>query len=1404
MSVDKPDAAGHLLIGEHGATDGPTALGRKRKSPDDDASPGSGKTSGFRSEHVEKKTKLADVHAGQSSRLWPVASSPLSRDRSLLPPEIWHHVFTFCPPKTLGNLLPVNKLFNFYLDPSSSFKKEPHPSASLGALGRLEPNAIWQASRRLFWPQLPAPLRSKTELEMWRLACSPRCQVCGKLPAQGSASRSPRHPGPCADGVAAIWAFGIRTCAACLLKGSEKEVDLEISPSIPSAIVPALPFVFLTQERGVLSPTTLESSQPPGDMQLTKLFSKQDIEALLKEFLQVKDMGQGTVAEWLKGLPGRGASLQHEAAKWEKWELSGGVVKMCSLLYPGYESKTTSRSSLKSSVNPAITSTSAHGRHERTAEEAAELKAARRAEIERRCLLLSPPLTADVLRHIPSFQAATQIVADLTDDAWERLKPRLLAQRAEAEKNLEAERVAGLKDGQQTRGQSKLQATLAADKEARDRVDKEWEDVQAPLRVKIAGYADEVLREKWGKGKKVTRENCSRFAVDSLLYVRERFYADIARDVAEAKAAGKTPTPDPPNGPFTQKLTLENMKWIFDTKFKPHTEPLRKELFYCNGCEGNYKAFGFEGVIQHYAAKHTSALSLGSIVVYWRAEWPEHPPFCAAPRSAKPASTRHTPGGFAVNGGVPPPVQYGYAPSAAVPMAPPPLYPPPMGYGYTPPPYNVHYPQPPPPPPPPYQPPPTAPPLYVPPPDYEPAPSPYIPLPAPYSAFQPPAITYTTPVAEPVSPSFVPTQSGQDGYLHDPYPAHNAATQYTSHQPSPYPSLYQTKVDDIARNARDVWRTLGDIRDLPGDIRVFTTIHHLVKRFQSRFYETPPLSMFIDGLSNNREMRPVRNVNGLACRACRLGLGNAASAEEGRKEFSLPQLSNHFQSKHIEPLQRSQAGGGTLNWVTDMVLVSDLAALPGIISSANEPQKALLSAAFPAAFETRRVAATGKFYSPQTRQHKEVLLKKAPTNAPDTCDGSQADSGGIGRSGIPGSMKATTPADRRSSGKSPHSTMPSAPENDRSAHSGVGRQLSHSSGHNLGPSRFNDRKRTSSSKSKRGESQGRSFSSDREPEMANREDEETKKPKDEDGHTVRPAGRASTPPPGLNSTRPEKPGMDVGLQDQRWLEQETRASRRPDDRYPPPSSNERGKPSITAALDSYLERMQSPQAQTQYGTPDAALYGDYRGSEEDQNPRPGPRAHDRYGCRDVGMRSPPPAGRFRSGNGGQAGPLYRGRPVEIEERLEVAYSPRRAEPSFVEPLPRHAEAERFALPAHPPNEHIRDRTAPEVDHRRYREDVRMHPRAAVEAYEIVHVIDEHGEYYIRRPARRDPDLRYVYEERRVRHGPDHYPPPPREPVYAHTHRPSSARFSAAPNIRPGDQRVDPAYWEEYDPRFPAG
>lgn len=128
------------------------------------------------------------------------------------------------------------------------------------------------------------------------------------------------------------------------------------------------------------------------------------------------------------------------------------------------------------------------------------VKSSRRAEIEKRAQQLEPPLGPGALARTPAFQAAIQIIAPLDDNAWEILRPRLLAQRAEAE---ERERES-IRHAELIRERDERLRREAANKEI------DWENIQAPLRARIAGYADEVLRDGWDRGKKVTKENCGK------------------------------------------------------------------------------------------------------------------------------------------------------------------------------------------------------------------------------------------------------------------------------------------------------------------------------------------------------------------------------------------------------------------------------------------------------------------------------------------------------------------------------------------------------------------------------------------------------------------------------------------------------------------------------------------------------------------------------------------------------------------------------------------------------------------------------------------------------------------------------------------------------------------------------
>ena len=228
-----------------------------------------------------------------------------------------------------------------------------------------------------------------------------------------------------------------------------------------------------------------------------------------------------------------------------------------------------------------------------------------------------------------TFQATMQITTAMNDSQWEMLLPRILAQREEAEliEHAKAERLAAL---QATMPVASNQAHMDL-RPAKEVYDKDYENAQDSLRKRLALYADEVINGYWHGGIGIDKESAPTFAASVLMHVQQRY--------AEDKAAGALPTRDDisvnkkPHGqePF---LSLDNMKWVLEAKVRDWTDPHRRELFICSGCdeENKPKWFAFEGLIQHYGAKHTPSFSQGNIVVHWQtAPWPEDPPFHTNP-----------------------------------------------------------------------------------------------------------------------------------------------------------------------------------------------------------------------------------------------------------------------------------------------------------------------------------------------------------------------------------------------------------------------------------------------------------------------------------------------------------------------------------------------------------------------------------------------------------------------------------------------------------------------------------------------------------------------------------------------------------------------------------------------------
>lgn len=102
-----------------------------------------------------------------------------------------------------------------------------------------------------------------------------------------------------------------------------QETDLLFSPS--SVLLPALPFVILSQYSNYIASITLSKEPPPTGLQLTKWHFSAQIEEMNIKLHEVKELGRATAEEWFKGLTADASETATDVARWETWELGGGL-----------------------------------------------------------------------------------------------------------------------------------------------------------------------------------------------------------------------------------------------------------------------------------------------------------------------------------------------------------------------------------------------------------------------------------------------------------------------------------------------------------------------------------------------------------------------------------------------------------------------------------------------------------------------------------------------------------------------------------------------------------------------------------------------------------------------------------------------------------------------------------------------------------------------------------------------------------------------------------------------------------------------------------------------------------------------------------------------------------------------
>jgi len=577
--------------------------------------------------------------------------------------------------------------------------------------------------------------------------------------------------------------------------------------------------------------------------------------------------------------------------------------------------------------------------HQRNLHDANEAKASRKTDIERRCQQLDPPISPNILRHMDSFKAAIQISQPMTDYAWSVLQPRLVAQLPAAQQ-AEANHVSHAASLSTKPTDRRLQDVNS--KEAKEAMDREWEDLQRPIRDKLSAIADDFVNQDWDQGKALTFESCPKFAADLLAHVRRKYLDDAALEDIAATPLPQGPSDDTASKP---KLVLENMKWVYDNKIKPLTEQYRKDLFYCNGqdCESSTRPYGFEGVVQHYGAKHTHAFSSGNVVVAWReAEWPEESPF-----HPDPVSIQHFHNGHGSN-----PSSYsGFAAFSRagtttphMPMHLPQASPGPYGYGGH---YNG-----------PYQPPqaPSAPLT-----GYEYGQQYGTPVDTyAYAAMGPPG--YGPPMGNGsympspamMNPGVAPPPSMPPPPAHDAVPASAEDAGHST-------ILFDKQVSTVIDLSQEIWKQTSGIKDMPNSLRVYILLHRVIYRFHVEFNHEPNLTHFIDALSNHEMPKNLKFAPGLSCKACQMESSHQLTGAHytkpmERKTYTVLNLLSHFRTQHLVPQPYNAYGQQSppLDWKEDMIELPSDRFISGFLHAPGMDDDKLLMIAttFPSLFPT--------------------------------------------------------------------------------------------------------------------------------------------------------------------------------------------------------------------------------------------------------------------------------------------------------------------------------------------------------------------------------------------------------------------------------------------------------------------
>ncbi|KAA8908644.1 hypothetical protein FN846DRAFT_1020938 [Sphaerosporella brunnea] len=712
-----------------------------------------------------------------------------SKNLAALPPKLWGEVLSLLHPLELAQLQLCGRFFHTLL----------------------QREAMWRASRSAHLPQLPKPVFGLSEREMLQLLFGMGCMLCGGR-----------------KDFKTYWPFRVRCCKQCLMNNITKEFSLRSgSDPFREELLNGLPFGMVdVQDNWIPDPT---SYQP--NIGITRIYWNKDVESIKERYQEAKEMLAAD--EWLKGLESERDSYLQDIERIERFEqtrlpevssaselrkylrASGTpntvIINGMLTLKPVPEHELQSRNVAKKDVQNAVVHT------------------AKQMDIEERCLKLDPPLLRDTIMHLPSYISAVSDHTPLNEASWESLKSRLLLERQQA-----SEQKRSSSEHADMNGETSVKAKT----ESQDNsyLSRSWEEctttdsVQLSNRMKLSAHADEAIRN-W-KGGEITAETCPQFAADVLRICRKQFVAD---ETTRRK-----------------RLTLEDMKFVFDSKIKPLTQAHRQDLFLCNGCPSNPRWWCFEPLVQHFSAKHTYNPRGKQAKVNWRADWPDIGPFRSDPDKAQVDIPSESQGEQQQR--QPSPLSSARGTSSSRPD-------------------EIHAPQ-----------------------------FPRGPIPtAPRHGYVPPY---------------------RDEGRH-------------------------RRLDGVANDARDAWFQLCNVRDIPASVLVHFVIARTARKYQSRFSESIPISLFLEGLIEHPAMVAIKSAAGLGCLECQRhpGAKNVDGVTKADRMFPIVSLLQHFETVHI----RRNKSVVPPDWIRDMVRLPHPRIISALAESSRD-KRGLLEDIFPWAF----------------------------------------------------------------------------------------------------------------------------------------------------------------------------------------------------------------------------------------------------------------------------------------------------------------------------------------------------------------------------------------------------------------------------------------------------------------------